>query len=199
MWVTSVRLPFRDPTVRNGTHLQVLRDQRHDLWIIQTPALHDRPHPIAAFRGPSLQRVNLSVRDFPGEFAPPLGWPIAALLGVVIAAWFVRRARFVDAMPPGPLADATLGADGALLLADGSTRAVGGGAAPVGPVVVAAATGATAPYRDSAPIDIVRVGTLAQRNDALRDERDVRYALGFSTLVLLGTPMAIAAGLRLLW
>ena len=153
----------------------------------------------AAFRGPSLQRVNLSVRDFPGEFAPPLGWPIAALLGVVIAAWFVRRARCVDAMPPGPLADATLGADGALLLADGSTRAVGGGAAPVGPVVVAAATGATAPYRDSAPIDIVRVGTLAQWNDALRDERDVRYALGFSTLVLLGTPMAIAAGLRLLW
>lgn len=203
-WPTDFRqLPYgahQESSVSKGATLEVLRDQRHDLWIVLWTVQRPFPnrHPVAAFRGPTLQRVNLGLRDFPGEFAPPIGWPIAALLGVALAAWFVRRARYVDAMPSGPLADATLGVDGTLLLADGSTHAAVG-SAPAGPVVVAAATAATAPYRDGAPVDIVRVGTLAQWNDALRDERDVRYALAFSTLVLLGTPMAIAAGLRLLW
>ncbi len=48
--VSRLRYPRRqESSVRSDATLQVLRDQRHDLWIIQTPMLHGRPHPIAAF------------------------------------------------------------------------------------------------------------------------------------------------------
>lgn len=201
-WPVDVRRrPFdlrEESYARPGASLRVLRDERHDLWVVQSPSNY-RHDNIAAFRGPSLARVNLGLRDFPGEFAPFVGWPVAALLGVALAVWFIRRARFVDPLPPGPLADATLRADGTLLLADGSTRpALRSAAMPVGPVVVAASH-APAPYRDNTPVAVVRAGTLARWTDALRDERDVRHALAFSTLVLLGTPMFFAAWLRLLW
>ncbi|MDB4931146.1 MAG: hypothetical protein JWM10_3630 [Myxococcaceae bacterium] len=190
--------PGQYPSVRPGDPLRVRRDARHDLWIVQSPRDARYSRPIAAFRGPALARVDLSLTDFSGDFAPPLGWSVAALLGVALAAWFVRRARSVEAPPPG-LADATLGPDGVLHLADGTTLSTTSHESfSPGPVVVDAPPLGGASYRDRATARIVRAGTLARWTASLRDERDVRLALAFSTLVLLGTPMMMAAYLRLL-
>ena len=103
-----------------------------------------------------------------------------------------------ERQPTGPLTDAMLSADRTLHRADGPAfAATPDTTTPVGAVVLAVP--AAAPYRDRAPLPVLRAGTLAQWNDALRHERDVRHALAFSTLVLLGTPMLMAAWLRLLW
>lgn len=186
------------PTVVLGSSVRVLRDRRRDLWIVRAPMLHGPPQPIAAFRGPTFTRVDLSLSDFPGDFAPPRGWPIAALFGVALAAWFVFRARLVERQPTGPLVDAKLTADRTLHLADGTSFAAAPDTAlPACSVVIAAPT--AAPYRDRAPLPVLRAGTLGQWNDALREERDVRHALAFSTLALLGTPLVMAACMRLLW
>lgn len=188
-------------SVERGATLQVLRHARRDLWIVQTPELHGSPRAIAAFRGAGLERVDLSLRDFPGDYAPPSGWPIAALLGVALAAWWMRRARLVAPPPAGPLADATLGNDGTLHLSGGTvltTPPIVAAVFPAGPVVIAAPTTGSA-YRDGGTATVVRAGTLAGWEALVRDERDVRHALAFSTLVLLGTPMVFAAFVRLLW
>jgi hypothetical protein len=65
--------------------------------------------------------------------------------------------------------------------------------------MVVAAPSPVAPYRDGATAVVLRVGTVAAWRDAIVQERDVRAALACSTLVLLGTPMVIAARVHLLW
>jgi hypothetical protein len=186
-----------------GAPLQVRHDARRDLWVVEVLLPPDRPpafrtHPIAAFRGRDLARIDLDLRAFPGEFSPPLGWPLAALLGVALAAWFTRRARFVDPLPGGALLDARA-VGGTLHLPDGTTLAAPP-ATPVvtGPVVVAAPP-PVGPYRDAAMASVLRAGTVARWRDDVADDRDVRSALAFSTLVLLGAPLLLAALLRLLW
>ncbi|MDO9017594.1 MAG: hypothetical protein Q8S73_45090 [Deltaproteobacteria bacterium] len=204
--------PFGEREIRIGTReestaaadatLRVRHDTRHDLWIVEAGLQADRPlafhaHPIAAFRGYDLDRVNLDVRDFPGDFSPPPGWSIAALLGVALAGWFVRRARLVAPLPDVPLLDA-LAIDGTLHLPDGTTLAASTATpARFGSMVVAAPP--AGPYRDATPASVLRIGTIAQWREALDHDGDVRSALAFSTLLLLGTPMLLAAYLRLLW
>ena len=84
-----------------------------------------------------------------------------------------------------------------LHLPDGSTLRAPAGV--VGAVVIAAPPASPAPYRDAAPPAVLRAGTVARWRSDLRDDADVRAALAVSTLVLLGTPLAVAAELRLLW
>ncbi len=183
-----------------GSTVQVLRDRRHDLWIVRTPALHFPPEHVAAFRGPALTRVDLSLRDFPGEFAPPPGWSVAGLLGVVLAGWVIFRARLAEPLPPGRLVDAMLWGDSTMRFADGGVLpAPPSHAGYVGMVVVALPPTEGAPYRQGPSPSVVRPGTLVQWADAFRGARDVRCALALSALVLFGTPLGMAAVLRLLW
>lgn len=201
------RNPFQGPgDMAPGVPVQVRHDTRRDLWVVEAlkPLQADprRRHPraeyVAAFRGRDLARVNLDLRDFPGDFAPPLGWPVAALLGLALAAWWIRRARFVAPLPGVPLLDATLGPDGALHLSDDTVLRGPHGAA-FGPVVIAAPAPSLAPYRDAAVVPVLRDGTIAQWRAALDHDRDVRAAFALSTLVLFSAPMVVAACLRLLW
>jgi len=207
VWLRPTSAPSADASIATRLHkvvegstVQVLRDRRHDLWIVRKPVLHHAPEYVAAFRGPTLTRVSLSLSDFPGEFAPPPGWSVFGLLGVVLALWLAVRVPLVALLPPGRLVDAALRGDGTMRLADGSVLP----APPhlttyVGTLVLAHSPPDAAPYRECPSPSVLGAGTLAQWADALRAAGDVRCALALSTLVLLGTPLAMAAVLRLLW
>lgn len=201
------RNPFQGPgDMDPGVPVQVRHDARRDLWVIEAlkplhadpRRRHPRPEYVAAFRGRDLARVNLDLRDFPGDFAPPLGWPVAALFGLALAAWWIRRARFVAPLPGVPLLDATFSPDGALHLPD-DTVLRGPHAAAFGPVVIAAPAPSPAPYRDAVVVPVLRDGTIAQWRAAIDHDRDVRAAFALSTLVLFSAPLVVAAYLRLLW
>jgi hypothetical protein len=201
-WPADDHIPD-GPTLESSCGLNdnvsVVHDARHDLWVVLREQ-NIGPHPFAAFRGPGLARVNVSLRDYPGEFAPARGWCLAALFGCALALVLARRGAWRVAGPPAHAADAMLDPAGTVHLAAGVTRsAIGDGDVVAGPCVVALADEAGTPYRDAAPVRVLRGGTLQQWRDALRAERDVGAALALSALALLGTPLVFAGWARLLW
>ncbi len=185
-----------EASVAGRSRIRVLSDDRAGLWI-----LHDleRDRLFAAFRHADLVRVNVAVRDLPGAFSPPRGWCFAALFGCALALGFARRRPTAEELPAGHAVNATLDFDGNLHFADGTRlRAPEGASLPPGAVAVVLRAGDDSPYRGGDSVDEVRPGTVEEWRAARENERDVDHALAFSTLVLYGTPMAMAAWARLL-
>ncbi len=101
-WPRATRqMPADSPTpyfVPLNEVIRVRRSERHDLWAVEQQEASGRVRTFAVFRGADLTSPDLTLSDFAGDFAPPLGWSVAALLGVVLALGIVRRARYAE--PP---------------------------------------------------------------------------------------------------
>lgn len=203
-WSDGGRLPAVDGRHRLSSFsslatLELLRDERHDLWIVHERHAGHPCRPFAAFRGRDLARVNVAMRDYSSEYGPPRGWCLAALGGVALAWWLAKRGPRLEQPPAHGALDATPIGDGALRLADGTAVAAPTHVLlPDGPVVVAMTSEGDGPYRGAQGVRVLWEGTLAQWRAVTAAERDVYRALALSTLVLAGTPMAVAAWLRLL-
>ncbi len=201
-WSNGERLPSRAhgrlTWFSSEATVEVLRDERHDLWIAQEHLAGHR-RPFAAFRGRDLARINVSMRDYSSEYGPPRGWCFAALGGVALAWWLAKRGPRIERAPTDGAMDATPEGDGALRLADGTMVAAPTHVLlPPGPVVVAMTAEGDGPYRGATGVRVLWEGTLAHWRQVNAAEVDVYRALALQTLVLAGTPMAAAAWLRLL-
>jgi len=202
-WSNGERLPaetgrHRLSAFSSEATLELLRDERHDLWITREHLAGHR-RPFAAFRGRDLARVDVSMRDYASGYGPPRGWCFSALGGVALAWWLSRRGPRLEQAPEHGAMDATPEGDGALRLADGTVMAAPTHVLlPPGPVVVAMTAEGDGPYRGATGVRVLWEGTLAQWRQVTAAEVDVYRALALSTLVLAGTPMAAAAWLRLL-
>jgi hypothetical protein len=71
----------------------VRRDVQSDLvWL-----LDETRHPALAFAGTGAQsRKVVSVRDLASSLAPPIGWTIGAIVGLVIGGALAARARSLE-------------------------------------------------------------------------------------------------------
>lgn len=203
-WSPGGRLPddrgrFGLASFSSEARIELLRDERHDLWIVQERRAGHPRRPFAAFRGPDLARVDVAMRDYASEYGPPRGWCLAALGGVALAWWLVKRGPRLEQPPAHGALDATPTREGALRLADGTAVAAPTDVLlPDGPVVVSLTAEGDGPYRGARGVRVLWEGTLARWREVTTAERDVYRALALSTLALSGTPMAVAAWLRLL-
>lgn len=201
-WSVDGRLPgeatqMRESSFSSDAALEVLRDARHDLWIVRE-LREGRRRPFAAFRGGDLARVDVRMSDYATEYAPPRGWCVAALLGVALAWWMVRRGPRIEPAPTRGAMDAMPIGDSALRLVDGTTVAAPTDVVlPTSPVVVVSVGEGDAPYRAATTVRVLAEGTLQGWRELNDAEGDLYAVLALATLVLAGTPLATGVWLGL--
>jgi hypothetical protein len=194
-----------------GTGCGTLRmryDATSDVWVIEAlPAGNTTPPPgftghLWAFTGRSKRAQSLWVADVAKSIAPPLGWTLGGLVGVVFQFVALRRARALarqSAVLQG--VDGSLQPDGHIVVPGHPPVEVPGGRARVpGPAWVRFRPSEAASYREApaATLEDWGPGTLAQARAALTSRALALVALSLAAGWLCAAPLILTglAGAR---